>query len=78
LQVPDDVAVTGFNNYPWAATTEIPLTTVAPGPWDELGARAAQLVLDRIERPGGPSRREVMPVELVVRMSTIGQRYTSR
>jgi len=58
LHVPDDVAVTGFNNYPWAATTEIPLTTIAPGPWDELGARAARLVLDRIERPGGEPRRE--------------------
>ncbi len=72
LHVPDDVAVTGFNNYPWAATTEIPLTTIAPGPWDELGARAARLVLDRIERPGGEPRREVVPVELVVRMSTLG------
>jgi DNA-binding LacI/PurR family transcriptional regulator len=73
LRVPDDVAVTGFNNYPWAATTDIPLTTIAPSPWDELGARAARLVLDRIERPGGEPRREVVPVELVVRTSTIGQ-----
>ncbi|MGI9147562.1 MAG: substrate-binding domain-containing protein [Chloroflexota bacterium] len=71
LRVPQDVAVTGFNNYAWAATTEVPLTTVAPCPWDELGARAARLTLERLEHPGGEPRREVLPVRLIVRGSTV-------
>jgi LacI family transcriptional regulator len=71
--VPEDVAITGFNNYPWAASTEVPLTTIAPCPWEELGARAARLVLDRIAQPGAEPRREVLPVELIVRASTVGR-----
>ncbi|MBI2942006.1 MAG: GntR family transcriptional regulator [Chloroflexi bacterium] len=70
LRVPDDVALTGFNDYPWAANPDVSLTTVAPRPWEELGARAARLTVDRLQRPGGEPRREVLPVQLVVRGST--------
>jgi LacI family transcriptional regulator len=68
LRVPEDVAVTGWDDIMAARFTRPPLTTVRQ-PMRELGAQAARL-LD--ERTGG-SRTElvhrVLPTELVIRKS---------
>lgn len=68
LAVPDDLAVTGWDDIPAAAHLAPPLTTVRQ-PMVELGRRAAILLTERIERTRTDPRHEVLPTELVVRSS---------
>jgi DNA-binding LacI/PurR family transcriptional regulator len=67
LRIPEDVAVVGFDDLPFAQVFDPPLTTIAIDP-DELGATAFDLLarLMRGEQPPG----RILPVELVVRGST--------
>ena len=68
LDVPGDVSVVGFDDIPAAAYLSVPLTTVRV-PKREVGARAADLLLDRIGG-GGAAERVALPSSLVVRAST--------
>jgi LacI family transcriptional regulator len=72
--VPADLSVVALHDFPLAAYTEPPLTTVAM-PLLELGAAAADLLLARIEGRPSPSAMSAMltiPPRLVVRGSTAG------
>jgi DNA-binding LacI/PurR family transcriptional regulator len=70
IAVPQDLALTGFDNTPLSAYTTPPLTTVEQ-PILEEGRCAARFLLDRIEGKFKGGRREVsMPCRLVVRSST--------
>ncbi len=70
-KVPEDVAVTGFDDWDvMALASRPPLTTVALD-LTEVGRTAAQLLLDAVQgshRPGAV----VLPTRLVLRASTIG------
>jgi LacI family transcriptional regulator len=68
LRIPDDVAVTGWDDIPMGRFVSPALTTVRQ-PLRELGARAARRLLERIrgDRPGPV--HEVLPTALVVRAS---------
>lgn len=66
--VPDDVAVTGFDDIPFAALANPRLTTVAT-PTVEMGSLAARTLVDAIAGGGLPPAR-VLPVELVIRESS--------
>lgn len=71
LTCPDDVSIVGFNDMPFADKFSPPLTTVRI-PHYEMGARAAELLLERIESNGkAPGEDIVLPVELVLRASTV-------
>jgi LacI family transcriptional regulator len=75
-RVPDDVAVVGAGDIAHGDLLRVPLTTVS---WsrEELGVRAATLLLDRIEAAETHGfRRVVVPPRLVVRQST-GGRHTA-
>jgi DNA-binding LacI/PurR family transcriptional regulator len=69
LSVPADVAVAGFDDVEGARYTVPPLTSVA---FDLrlLTTHALDLLSDRIEHPGGPARRLVVPHAVVPRAST--------
>ena len=67
-RVPNDVAVTGFDDVPLAALVTPPLTTCCV-PRYELGVRATQLLLTRIDGRHGEYYEAVVPVEMVVRAS---------
>ncbi len=69
LRVPGDLSVAGSDDVELARYLEVGLTTVRQ-PAAEIGARAVELLMDRIERGDGPPRRLTLPVELVVRGST--------
>ena len=71
-RVPDDVAVVSCDDLPLAAHLQPPLTTVRL-PLAETGAQAVSLLLRLAageEVPAGPL---LLPVELVVRESTVGR-----
>ncbi|TXS57066.1 LacI family DNA-binding transcriptional regulator [Streptomyces sp. t39] len=67
-QVPDDVAVVGFDDIPMARHTEPPLTTVRQ-PMRAMGETAARLLLARLAGEDPPAGPLVLPTELVVRGS---------
>ena len=52
-RVPDDLSVVGFDDIPFAALANPPLTTVGQ-PIRELGEQAADLLLAVVERDGPP------------------------
>jgi LacI family transcriptional regulator len=66
--VPEDVAVVGFDDMPFAARTDPPLTTVRQ-PIQRLGSLAAETLIDLINQPAAPPRRIVLPTELIMRAS---------
>lgn len=69
-RIPDDCAVVGCDDMPFAPYTIPPLTTVHV-PFYETGERAMSLLLDRIAG-GETASRVLLPVHLVVRDSTVG------
>jgi LacI family transcriptional regulator len=68
LAVPDDVAVTGFDDIPFARLANPRLTTVAT-PVVKMGRMAARALLDAVDCGTLPPA-QVMPVELVIRESS--------
>lgn len=68
LRIPDDIALVGFDDMPFAARTDPPLTTVRQ-PIQRMGAAAAEALIDLIEHPESEPRRIILPIELVVRTS---------
>jgi LacI family transcriptional regulator len=70
LSVPDDIAIVGAGNVVHSDLLRVPLTTVS---WskEEMGRRAAELILDQIgPHPAGPFRRVIVPPELIARESS--------
>ncbi len=67
LRVPEDVSVVGFDGVPEAAVAR--LTTVEQ-PIAEIGRRAVRAILEN----DGKVRREILPVQLVVRATTAAPR----
>jgi len=66
---PDDISVVGFNDMPFVDRLRPPLTTVA-FPHYQLGAEAAELLLDRMAGDGHPVKVLYLAPHLVVRGST--------
>ncbi len=69
LRCPQDISVTGFNDTPFMDRLSPPLTTVQI-PLDEMGAKAAQLLLNLIRDPQIDSETIKLKPKLVVRGST--------
>jgi LacI family transcriptional regulator len=68
VRVPDDVAVVGFDDFPWAPVVE-PRLTVLAQPAAELGATAVRLLLERLDEPSRPPRTIRLPPTFVHRGS---------
>lgn len=66
--IPDEIAIIGFDDFPWAISLNPPLTTVAQ-PTSEIGTRAAELLLDRIKERDRTPRTVVLPTQLMIRAS---------
>lgn len=67
-RIPQDVAVVGFDDIPFAAYVDPPLTTVVQ-PTYRLGALAVERLLSLIRGDSGGPRRIVLQPQLVVRRS---------
>ncbi len=68
LRVPEDVALVGFDDIPFARMTRPTLTTVRQ-PIFGLGSHAAESLIEIIENPPSEPRRIKLPTELIVRES---------
>jgi len=72
--VPDELAIVGFDNLSITAQIHPPLTTINQ-PRVDVGVRAAQLLIDRIEGKSGPPESVVLATNLVIRDSCGARRH---
>jgi DNA-binding LacI/PurR family transcriptional regulator len=68
LSIPKDVAVVGFDDMPWVASIQPPLSVIAQ-PTFEMGTVAAKLLIDRIQNPDHPIQRVTLETQLIIRQS---------
>ncbi|HEX6961945.1 MAG TPA: substrate-binding domain-containing protein, partial [Lacipirellula sp.] len=71
LKIPQDVSIVGFADLDFAATLRPPLTTMRQRP-REIGRRAAQQILDRLDGDAADDPPSVIKVgaDLILRKST--------
>ncbi len=69
LSVPGDISVFGFDDSDAARFSQPPLSTVKQ-PFYNMGKRAVQLLVERVEKPEMPPRYEEMEGEVILRQST--------
>ena len=76
-RVPEDIAMVGYDDMPFAARTDPPLTTVRQ-PIHRAGFVAAETLMDLINEPDSAPRRVILPTELVIRESCGAQRAAEK
>lgn len=69
LRVPEDVSIISFDNTSIAGMTTPSLTTVAQ-PIAQLGARACELLIERINNNSSINQHIILDAELIIRNST--------
>lgn len=69
FSVPDDISIIGYDNIELALFTQPALSTIAQ-PIQSIADRAVQLLLDRIENPYFPTKRETLSNQIVIRSTT--------
>jgi DNA-binding LacI/PurR family transcriptional regulator len=69
LRIPQDMALVGFDDFPWAEALDPPPTVVRQ-PAYEVGRQAMELLLRRIMEPDRPPVTVRLRPELVIRKST--------
>lgn len=67
-RVPEDVAVMGFDDMPFSARSNPPLSTVRQ-PIHRTGMTAAETLIDMVAHPDNQPRRIVLPTEMILRAS---------
>lgn len=67
-RIPDDVAIVSYDDLPQAALTDPALTTIRQ-PIQRLGKLAIETLLDVITNGTAPTRRILLPTELIIRSS---------
>jgi LacI family transcriptional regulator len=70
LECPKDIGLMGFCDFNWTWVFQ-PYLTVVDLPIKEMGTRAMQLLIDKIEKPDSdrPKQHIILPTELVIRDS---------
>jgi len=68
LRIPNDVAIIGFDDMPWAISLNPPLTAVSQ-PGYEIGRRAADILFQRIDEPDREYVKLVLKTKLILRKS---------
>jgi DNA-binding LacI/PurR family transcriptional regulator len=72
--VPDDVALVGFDDLPYAVDSTPQLTTIRH-PIQQKGARATTLLLDLIEGVIDGPQQILLPTQLAIRQSCGAVRF---
>ncbi|SDC92817.1 transcriptional regulator, LacI family [Geodermatophilus telluris] len=73
LRCPEDVSLVGFDDSPWTAVVEPPITVVQQ-PVQQLGEAAARRLIQRIDGFDAAAERTVLSARLVSRSSVRGPR----
>jgi DNA-binding LacI/PurR family transcriptional regulator len=68
LRIPEDVAIIGFDDVYWANSLNPPLTAVRQ-PGFEIGKKAMELLMQRIQSPDAATLDVIFKTELMVRKS---------
>jgi len=68
LNIPKDIAIIGFDDMYWSISLNPPLTAVRQ-PAYEIGKRAAELLIQRINDPLRPTVSMILKTELMIRNS---------
>ncbi len=63
LRIPHDLALVGFDNLDFTMHLDVPLTTVEQSAFD-IGRRAVETLLARIQNPTGPWQQVIVPTRL--------------
>ena len=71
MLVPDEIALIGFDDNPFAAAAAVPLSSIRQ-PSRMIGRTALRIVLEEAADPDSIPRQTVFPPELIVRRSTGG------
>ena len=69
LKCPGEIALVGFDDHPWAAVSDPPLTVVRQ-PGKKMGQRAANILLGLINGETPPMENPLMQCELIIRKSS--------
>lgn len=69
ISIPGEISLVGFDDRDEALLMDPPLTTVRVHK-EDLGQNLAQLLLEKLHRPGGPRSRRILATELIVRGTT--------
>lgn len=69
IAIPDEIALVAYDDLDWMFVMQPPLTVVAQ-PIYEMGAKAAQLIFDRIADPQMPPVHTVLEPEILLRGSS--------
>jgi LacI family transcriptional regulator len=69
VTIPDELAVMGFDDQPFAELLNPGLTTIRQ-PVTEMGRKAMEIVMELLQDPGIPPETYELPIELVIRQSS--------
>jgi len=69
FRVPDDISVVGFDDLKISSLLEVPLTTIAQ-PFREIGEKAMEILIDKIENNTRTLQQLVIKPRLVVRKTS--------
>jgi DNA-binding LacI/PurR family transcriptional regulator len=76
FKVPEDIAVVGYDDMPFAASETLSLTTMHQ-PIDRMATRCIDCLIARIQDPDGPGTCVLLSPHLVARRSTLGTKFNS-
>ncbi len=68
-KVPDDIAIVGYDYFPWADILAVPLTTIEQ-PIDLMATSAISIIKQRLQEREAPKIQIVQPHRLVIRKSS--------
>jgi len=68
INIPDDIAIIGFDDMPWSVALNPPLTAIRQ-PGYELGLNAGKLLFKRLKNPDCNPMNMVLTPELIIRKS---------
>ncbi|MFA5330101.1 MAG: LacI family DNA-binding transcriptional regulator [Prolixibacteraceae bacterium] len=69
IRIPQDVGIVGFSNEPFSKVVSPSISTIAQ-PGFEMGQKAAELIISKIENKDKSFHTIVLPTELIVRESS--------
>ncbi|MCI2256064.1 LacI family transcriptional regulator [Domibacillus sp. PGB-M46] len=69
IQIPDDLAIMGFDDQPIARVVSPKLTTIKQ-PVDRLGEKAVEIIIEKLNNVESSDEYCELPIELIIRQST--------